>query len=235
MTDFGRRAGDMLMAVYDTDRGGVVDNSFKLDLRTLPEVRDHDPKAHGHTESQIIDLVHTPLPHGIGGLKHIASLLALVNSKITDATLDDKDDPRTPKAHKTSHQDGGADEIDVTGLVGTGGYVDRGDPTGWDKILSDFTTDGDWHDLILSALVPAGAISIHVQVYVEYGLQGIFFHLRKKGNVNALNRMGQKIQSMGFGQEATGFVSCDVNRTIEYRASAVSFSDISLLVKGWLI
>ena len=137
--------------------------------------------------------------------------------------------------HDTQHEDGGTDEIDLTGLSGALRYVDRGDPTGWDKILSDFTTDGDWHDLNLSALVPAGAISIHVQVYVEYGLQGAFFHLRKKGNTYALNRMGQKIQSMGFGQEATGFVSCDVNRTIEYRASAVSFSDISLLVKGWFI
>ena len=37
--------------------------------------------------------------HAIGGAKHSSDTLANLNSKISDATLDDINDPRTPKPH----------------------------------------------------------------------------------------------------------------------------------------
>ncbi len=50
-----------------------------------------------------------------------AGTLAELNATITDATLDDSGDPRTPTAHATSHEDGGSDEITVEGLGTAGG------------------------------------------------------------------------------------------------------------------
>lgn len=44
--------------------------------------------------------------------------LATLNTLITGSTLDDVGDPRTPLAHASTHENGGADEIDVTGLSG---------------------------------------------------------------------------------------------------------------------
>jgi len=44
----GVGVGDMLKSVYDTNANGIVDNSEKLEGKTLAEVRDHAPKAH-HT------------------------------------------------------------------------------------------------------------------------------------------------------------------------------------------
>lgn len=59
-----------------------------------------------------------PKAHDLAGADHNADTLVDLNTKITDATLDDSADPRTPSAHKTSHQDGGYDEISVSGLSG---------------------------------------------------------------------------------------------------------------------
>jgi len=59
-----------------------------------------------------------PKAHDLGGGKHNADSLANLNLKVNDATLDDSGDPRTPSAHKVSHQDGGADEISIAGLAG---------------------------------------------------------------------------------------------------------------------
>jgi hypothetical protein len=44
--------------------------------------------------------------------------LAELNTAITDATLDDVGDPRTPTAHTSTHENGGGDEINVGGLSG---------------------------------------------------------------------------------------------------------------------
>ena len=57
--------------------------------------------------------------HLLGGELHTPDTLANMNTKITDANLDDSGDPRTPLAHAVDHQEGGADEIDLTGLSGT--------------------------------------------------------------------------------------------------------------------
>jgi len=59
-----------------------------------------------------------PKAHTLGGAKHSADTLANLNTKVSDATLDDSSATRTPSAHKTSHQNGGADEISVAALSG---------------------------------------------------------------------------------------------------------------------
>ena len=67
-------------------------------------------------------------PHDIGGATHTADTLANLNSKVSDATLDDTDDPREPEAHAATHESGGADEISVDGL--SGDLADAQDPKG---------------------------------------------------------------------------------------------------------
>lgn len=55
-----------------------------------------------------------PSPHSLGGIHHDPDTLANLNTKISDATLDDAGDARTPTAHATSHEPGGSDEITLT-------------------------------------------------------------------------------------------------------------------------
>ena len=55
-----------------------------------------------------------PSTHSLGGIHHDPDTLANLNTKISDATLDDAGDARTPTAHATSHEPGGSDEITLT-------------------------------------------------------------------------------------------------------------------------
>lgn len=59
-----------------------------------------------------------PQAHALGGTKHTADTLANLNSKVSDATLDDSSDSRDPNAHASTHQNGGSDELNVGGLNG---------------------------------------------------------------------------------------------------------------------
>ena len=56
-------------------------------------------------------------PHDIGGPTHTADTLANLNSKVSDATLDDSADPREPEAHAATHE-GGSDSLNVFNLTG---------------------------------------------------------------------------------------------------------------------
>ena len=56
--------------------------------------------------------------HLLGGAKHTADSLADLNLLVNDATLDDVGGTRDPNAHAASHQNAGADEINVGGLSG---------------------------------------------------------------------------------------------------------------------
>jgi len=65
-------------------------------------------------------------PHSLGGADHDADTLANLNAKVSDATLDDSGDARTPTSHAIDHEDGGSDEISVAGL--SGDLADPQDP-----------------------------------------------------------------------------------------------------------
>ena len=65
----------------------------------------------------------TPSEHALGGSEHSASTLALLNAKVSDATLDDSGDPRDPNAHVTTHKISGSDEIDLDELGAPTGAV----------------------------------------------------------------------------------------------------------------
>ena len=98
MVDFGRRAAALIHAPRHEDGG-----ADEISLASLSgELADDQPAK----------------AHDLAGASHNADTLADLNAKVSDATLDDSGDARTPSAHKTSHQDGGTDEISVASLSG---------------------------------------------------------------------------------------------------------------------
>ena len=141
----------------------------------------------------------------------------------------------SPSAHKASHQDGGADEIDATGLVGRDRYVDRGDPTAYDFVLANFTTDGAWHDLDLSSIVPANATTVLLRVIIQDNLVGMFLNLRKNGNIETYNTISIYTQVAETPVGDNLIVSLDANRIMEYFASNTTWTGIWICVRGWWI
>ena len=68
---------------------------------------------HKHPSGLGTDLHHAK-QHGLGSAPdHTSATIAQLNALLSDANLDDDGDPRDPNAHKTSHQNGGGDEINV--------------------------------------------------------------------------------------------------------------------------
>lgn len=62
----------------------------------------------------------TDNPHGTGIPNVDPGTLAELNAAITDATLDDSSDSRTPSAHVTSHETGGSDALSHQNIDGSG-------------------------------------------------------------------------------------------------------------------
>ena len=99
----------------------------------------------------------TPAAHAFAGAEHTASLLAAVNAKISDATLDDSSALRTPTAHAASHKHGGSDEVatatpGLNEIVKADGAGDLAD--GWIKAsnVTQHQAAID-HDALLNSLV----------------------------------------------------------------------------------
>ena len=61
--------------------------------------------------SGVLADAQVPQAHAIGGSKHTASTLAELNALVSDATLDDSGDARTPTAHASTHYNAGSDAI----------------------------------------------------------------------------------------------------------------------------
>lgn len=119
---------------------------------------------------------------------------------------------------------------------GATGYVDRGDPSSWDFSKTDFTTDGEWHILNLSSIVPEGTTIVHLSVYAynAYNESWIFFC--KKGIVNReFNREPMHLQHGGnIEYYQSMWVACDSDRKIEYWMTNRDWGKIDVLVRGWM-
>ena len=115
-------------------------------------------------------------------------------------------------------------------------YVDRGDPAAADFAVGALTTDGAWHDLDLSSIVPASAKAVIIRAQIEDNAAGSIFAIRKNGNSNIVNNARQVTQVADVSIHITPtIVPVDTNRVIEYFASNTTWTTINIAVCGWFI
>lgn len=109
----------------------VTDSDSRLTDDRYPTTHNPSHENGGADEINVAGLSgvladpQTPANHAIGGSAHTVSTLTELNSKISDATLDDSGDPRDPNAHQTTHIKGGSDVIDVEELGSGSEPTDR--------------------------------------------------------------------------------------------------------------
>lgn len=155
---------------------------------------------------------------------------AIVLNGLSDVNIENPTDGQTLKYNIVGHK---WENIIPSG---TTGYVDRGDPSSWDYSKTDFTTDGQWHVLNLSSIVPEGATVVHLSVYAynAYAESWIFFC--KKGIVNrTINREAMHVHHGGnIEYYESKWVACDSDRKIEYWMTNRTWGKIDLLVRGWM-
>lgn len=143
--------------------------------------------------------------------------------------------PEIGVPHHLTHEDGGNDEINVTGLTGRVNYVDRGDATIYDFAGGSFTKDGAWHELSLASIVPAGAKAVFVRMETYDNQVGLYYRLRPKGYTGTYNIIDLITQVANQTITQQGFIPVGSDRVIEYYFSGETWDYITLTIRGWLI
>ena len=114
--------GSQTTVTYDS---GTQTATITIDAPTQAAFDDHSTRheSGGGDELSVTGLSgdladeQDAKPHDIGGETHTADTLANLNSKVSDATLDDSADPREPETHAATHE-GGSDSLNVFNLTG---------------------------------------------------------------------------------------------------------------------
>jgi len=114
-------------------------------------------------------------------------------------------------------------------------FYDRGDPAAADWVETDLTTDGSWHDLDLSSIVPEDTICVCLAVEIKYTATEFKLEFRKKGYTNNLTNSISRTQAVNVWNSNDCIVACDEDRFIQYRGSNVATPVIYVTVKGWWI
>lgn len=182
--------------------------------------------------------------------KNISSLGAITTD--TDGTLTANSDSKvaTQKATKTyvdtkASKGANTDITSLAGLTtplseaqgGTGAtsipanFVDRGDPAADD--FSSFTADAAWHDLDLSAIVPAGAIAVLIRASILDDATNTLFMFRENGNSNEYNVAEVRSQAANVTMANTLVVPCSTARVIEYYITNTTITGTAVTVMGW--
>lgn len=114
--------------------------------------------------------------------------------------------------------------------------IDRGDPGSDDFVLGDLTTDGAWHDLDLSAIVPAAAKEVKIKIIIQDDLVNGYFEVSTKGHSNIENVGVMRVQVANQKLSAQWTIPFNnYPQIIQYKASNVTWTLIEICVMSWLI
>jgi hypothetical protein len=117
-------------------------------------------------------------------------------------------------------------------------YVERQQsaPGTYDFSIGDFTIDGLWHTLDLSAIVPAGASGVYLHIKSACTtVTTETLYLRQTGSAQSIATCRIRPQVNGLAITFTPVVGVDSTRRIDYKALTGSWSDLRLTVAGWWI
>lgn len=112
-------------------------------------------------------------------------------------------------------------------------YVDRGDPVNYDFFTVNFTRDGAWHELDLSAIVPAGPSAVLIRFYALPAIILAVIQLRERGDVNTRAIAALRATVVAVWQDGQLIVRLDNTRIIEYQIPAGVWFVVNAVVNGW--
>lgn len=114
-------------------------------------------------------------------------------------------------------------------------FVDRGDPAAFDFSVVDFTTDGVWHSLDISSIVPEGASAVVIRTRIFDNLSGQYFVLRRHGLANDICTFVSRTYVASAFIDGLAVISLDSSRLVDYRCSNTVWSSIDIVVNGWFV
>ncbi|HEA68520.1 hypothetical protein LCGC14_0817790 [marine sediment metagenome] len=132
-------------------------------------------------------------------------------------------------------------DSDNNGVIGSSGvgvvtWINRGNLASFDWILSDFTIDVSWHDLDLSAIIPASTKLVGFRVWQRTTTVAVIFELRTKGNADYHNRSVNSSNAAFLDIHSDMWVVPDSNLLVEYRVSGpTDWTFLNVLIFGWFV
>jgi hypothetical protein len=108
-------------------------------------------------------------------------------------------------------------------------------PASHDFVVGDFTTDGNYHDLDLSTIVPANAKEVIISVEVRDDLAQQAVVIKKKGYMSDTTSPSIKTQVANVSIADFFRVPIGSDGIVEYLISNTTWTSISVDVVKWLI
>jgi len=116
-------------------------------------------------------------------------------------------------------------------------FCRKGDPAVYDRTLAagDFVTDGNWHDLDLTNIVPVFAHAVLYDIVVQDNVANSIVVIKPKGNINLI--LSGAILSRVAGQlnHENQLVCVGLGGLLEYWATNTIWDVIQLVVLGWFV
>jgi len=112
-------------------------------------------------------------------------------------------------------------------------FVDRGDPAAHDFTKADLLTDGAWHTLDLSAIVPKSAQAVLWRGQVLGAGADWMVLFRKYGNTNDINVCCLETLRANVTRCRLCVGAIDHNQKIQYKIDDENWGTINLTVRGW--
>lgn len=115
----------------------------------------------------------------------------------------------------------------------TTSYIERENWANFDFAVGHFNQDGNWHELDLSAIVPAGASAVNLHLKSASTVVGTAIRIRRKGSTSTLYScvMRIKVALIWHGIKSGFKISTD--RKIEYMILMGPYTWLYLTVHGW--
>lgn len=116
-------------------------------------------------------------------------------------------------------------------------YIPRTGSSTYDWTFELLTIDGDWHDLDLSSIVPAGASAVELHVKGSNLSGDGVLYMRRKGDTRIKGTCRLRCQVADKMIQIPTIIELGVNRIIEYRILGADWktgqfgSDITVM--GW--
>jgi hypothetical protein len=111
-------------------------------------------------------------------------------------------------------------------------FTSRGTASSKDYTLATLTADSAYHDLDLSAILPAGTTAVHIWIGLTDNAVGTTFAARKNGETG-FSRVYLGTQVANVTLYGDFWVGCDTNRVIEYLVTTGA-DDLDVVILGWL-
>ena len=116
-------------------------------------------------------------------------------------------------------------------------FVRRVAGSNYDKVIGDFVTDGNWHTLDLSAILPAAAYGKQVQLRISLldDAAGTVVQFQKPGEANHRDAARIATQAINIETYQDIHIICSDTGTIGYNATNKTIIGIWLVVSGYCV